>query len=450
MNEDFELPNLKKKEEETIEQPVPNNENQVLEEKIEIPQEYYDKLNKEKEERLQALAKKEEEHQATTQAGGTIFLIFLSFIVCGFLLYGMNNIDKLLIIGLPVYTILGSIVSGKTHKEDSKFGTSILISGMIGALICFILAMRDRNNSDITIYYAYAFFAVAFVGYVLSIVIIKLLFNKDVKALGKIFFVLVIAAILGVPYYFYSNNKADFIETVFLGKNGKEIVAESEKDYIERILKNRYGYGFTCEDKKKNYIDDLTHRRLSIRRCNSDASINLEVMSLFYDEDKKLYIVRDSYLDDSYINPFREELQTELNNALGSTSVKVGFYPDNKCYFIGDCDNNSNYEKEIELDNLYNYSSALKLQEYVGIDTVEFFNKYSFNYEIIVRGNYSDAENFEDKTNIIIDYLEQKGIKNKKGFTIAFRDIAIKSDVYKVSGKADSNGSFRNYQIVND
>ena len=253
MNEDFELPNLKKNEEETIEQPVPNNENQVLEEKIEIPQEYYDKLNKEKEERLQALAKKEEEHQATTQAGGTIFLIFLSFIVCGFLLYGMNNIDKLLIIGLPVYTILGSIVSGKTHKEDSKFGTSILISGMIGALICFILAMRDRNNSDTTIYYAYAFFAVAFVGYVLSIVIIKLLFNKDVKALGKIFFVLVIAAILGVPYYFYSNNKADFIETVFLGKNGKEIVAESEKDYIERILKNRYGYGFTCEDKKKNY-----------------------------------------------------------------------------------------------------------------------------------------------------------------------------------------------------
>ena len=92
MNEDFELPNLKKNEEETIEQPVPNNENQVLEEKIEIPQEYYDKLNKEKEERLQALAKKEEEHDNNVQKGSTILLIILSLLVCGGLLYGMEHL----------------------------------------------------------------------------------------------------------------------------------------------------------------------------------------------------------------------------------------------------------------------------------------------------------------------------------------------------------------------
>ena len=50
----------------------------------------------------------------------------------------------------------------------------------------------------------------------------------------------------------------------------------------------------------------------------------------------------------------------------------------------------------------------------------------------------------------IVDILEQKGLKNYKGFNITMRDTSIIKDVYKVSGKADASGSFRNYQVVND
>lgn len=450
MNDDFELPNLKKNEEETIEQPVSNNENQVLEEKIEIPQEYYDKLNKEKEERLQALAKKEEEHDINVQKGSTILLIILSLLVCGGLLYGMNNYNNMLIIGLPLYVILGSIISGYNKKEDSKFGVSVLISCMGGALVCFILAMQDKTKADNIIYYAYAFFVVAFVGYILSIVIIKLLYNKEVKALGKIFYLAIIVGIFVIPYYFYTNKKSEFMNTVFLIKPGI-ITAPTEKDYIENVLEYRYGYKFVCEDKKKNYIDDLTHRRLSIRQCNGiDDNTKVEVMSLFYDEDKNQFIIRDSYLDNAYINPLKNELEDSIKKALLATSVNVGLYPDKACYFIGDCKNDSNYEKEIEIDNLHKYSDSLKLQDYVGINSVDFFNKYTFNYDIVVRGNYSTDELFNEKIDSIVNILQQKGLKNKKGFTITFKDTTIKSDVYKVVGKSTGNENFSNYQVVED
>ena len=452
MNDDFELPSLKKEEEEqneNVEQQV-QNEQPVEQEKIEIPQEYYDKLDKEKEARLQELAKKDEARIDTAKSGGTILLIIISFIVCGGLLYGMNNYKNILIIGLPIYVILGSIISGSSKKEDSKFGVSILVSCMIGALICFIIAMSDKTRADTIIYYAYAFFAVAFGGYILSLAINKLLFNKDVKALGKIFYIAIIAAVFFGPYYFYTNKKSEFLNTFFIG-DPKIVVAESEKDYIERVLKYRYGYKYTCEEKKKNYIDDLTHRRLSIRQCSSsDADIKLEVMSLYYDEDNHQYIIRDSYLDNAYINPLKKELEESINSAIGSKSVDIGFYPDSKCYFIGDCKNDSSYDKEMNLDNLHKYSDSLQLQDYVGINSVDFFNKYTFNYDIVIRGNYSTAEPFEDRINTIIEILEQKGLKNKKGFTITFKDTSIKSDVYKIAGKSDGSGSFKNYQVVND
>ena len=448
MNNDFELPILKKNDEEDnkVQQQEQNTSSNETE-KIEIPQEYYDKLTKEKEERLQELAKKEEEHQMSVQSGGTIGLIILSFIFLFGLLYGMVHFNKLLILGIPLYVVLGTIVSSASKKENSKFPVSILVSCMIGALVSFILAMKDKNTADKYIYYAYGLFIIAFLGYVLALSLVKLLFDKNVKALGKIASLIIIVLILGGPYYLYTNYKADFITYVFREKT--VVGAVTEQEYIERVLKNRYDYKFICDGTKKNYIDDLTHRRLSVIQCRGDNDVKLEVMSLYYDEDNKQYIVRDSYLDTTYINPLRKELESSIKGAILSSSVKIGLYPDSKCYFIGDCKNNSNYEKETDLDTLHKYSDELRLQEYIGIDSVEFFNRYGFEYEVVVRGNYSSETNFENMVESITTILEQKGIKNKKGFTITIKDSSVLEDVCIATGEADSSGSFKNFKIKN-
>ncbi len=445
-NKDIEMPTLKNEEEEVKEEQVVQENNLN---KIEIPQEYYDKLEKEKEQRLQDLAKKEEEHKENVQSGGTVILIIFSFIVVFGLLYGMLHFNRLLIIGIPIYIVLGTIISTSSKKENSKFGVSLLVSGMIGALIFFLLAMGNKNTSDKYIYYAYALFVVAFVGYILSLVLVKLLFDKNVKALGKIFYFLIIAAIFGCPYYLYSNYKDLFMKYVF--KETEVVGAATEEEYIEKVLANRYDTKFACNGPKKNFIDDITHRRASTITCSSlDGNIELEVMSLYYDEDNKQYIIRDSYIDTTYITPLTKELEESIKGVVSSKSVKISLYPSNKCYFIGDCENDKNYDKEMNLDNLHKYSDELRLKEYIGITGVEFFNKYQFEYNIIIRGNYSEAENFESMISAVVDILEQKGLKNKKGFTITIKDTSVVQDVYKVVGKADNNGSFRNYEVENN
>ena len=450
MNNDFEMPSLKKEEEDINSQEQMQNEQGFNQQKIEIPQKYYDKLDKEKEERLQALAKKEEEHQTTVQSGGMVILIILSFIICFGLLYGMLHVNKLLILGLPIYVVLGSLISGSANKENSKFGVSILVSCMLGALVCFILGMSNKAASDKYIYYAYAFFAVAFMGYSLSMAIIKLLFDKEVKAMGKLFSLLVIALVFGVPFYFYNTKKIDFMSIVF--KETKVIGAATQEEYIEKVLKNRYGIGFTCDnDAKKNYIDAVTHKRTMVLPCASDdGRVKSDVMSLFYDEDNKQYIVKDFYINNTYVDPLRKELQTAINGAVSSKSVSVAFFPDNKCFFIGDCEGDKEYEKEMDLDNLHKYSDELRLQDYIGINNIDFFNKYKFEYDVVVKSSYAANEDFELMVKNIVDILEQKGLKNYKGFNITMRDTSIIKDVYKVSGKADASGSFRNYQVVND
>ena len=51
--------------------------------------------------------------------------------------------------------------------------------------------------------------------------------------------------------------------------------------------------------------------------------------------------------------------------------------------------------------------------------------------------------------NKITDLLDQKGLRNTRGYTIIIRDSSIVKDVYKVTGDLKSI-DFKNYKVVND
>ena len=447
MNNNFEMPSLKKNEEESKQGEQIRDKGNNNQEKIEIPQEYYDKLNKEKEERLQQLAKKEEDKETTKQSGSTIFLIIINLIIIFGLLYAMLHYNRLILLGIPVYLVIGTLISGVKNKENSKFGVSLLVGCMAGALLGFVLAMNNKTDSDSYIYYAYAFFIVAFLGYVLSTAILKVFYDKNVKALGKIFCLMVVVLVLGGPYYFYTSRKDDFMKYVF--REDGVVGASSEKEYAEKTLKNRYGNVFICDGSKKNYIDDITHRRLSIIGCHStDNAMELEVRSTLYNEDTKQYIIKDNYLDEKYIKPLKQELINDIKGIIPSNSVAIGIYPDNKCYFIGDCENDHDYQSEMNLNNLQKYSEELRLKDYLDLSPAEFFNKYSFEYNIVIRGNYSSSEDFVSFVNKIAENFDNKGLKNTKGFTITIKDNSVVKDVFKVGAKTKTD-SFKDYQAMN-
>ncbi len=443
MDGNFEMPNLKKSEEEKNEQVV-NNPN-----KVEIPQEYYDKLQKEKEARLEQLEKRQVEIEMNKQSGATLLLIILNIIVFFALVYGMNNINRWLVIGIPIYIILGTIISCMNKKEESKFSITILVSCMIGALVGFLVVI-GANKGGFDVYYAFAVGVVGFLGYILSLAITKLMTDSKAAALQKIFYIIIIGGILGVPYYFYTNYKTDFMGIIFSGSGEKEVLeAKTEEDFIERTLKNRYGYKFICNGQKKKYIDDITHRRVTTIDCsNEENNVTISVMSLLYDEDNNKYIVKDNYLDNTYIIPLESELIESIKNALSTKTVTIGFYPKNKCYFIGDCVNDDNYQNEMNLDNLYKYSVDLRLEDYLGLDKKGFFNKYGFEYNIILKDNYSMEADFISMVNSVINIMSEAGLENNGGFTITIKDSYAYKEVFKVIGKASADKSFNNYNIV--
>ena len=445
MKNDFELPNLKNNEEE-------NNENQpvnegVKQDKIEIPQEYYDKLNKEKEQRLQELAIKEQAREENKQNGGVAFMIIINGLILFVLLYAMLNINKIFFLVIPAYIILGSIISYSNKKENSKFGVSILVGGMIGALISFLLGMSNKSNSNTYIYYAFVLFFVTFFGQLLSF-LITMLMNDKSTGIRKMLSLIVIIGIIAGPFYGAYQHKEMFDKYIFA--SGGQVEASTEEEYIEKTLKNRYGNEFVCDGEKKHYLDDVTHRKLTTIGCHTnDNEMELEVRSIVYNEDKKQYIVRDNYIDEKYIKPLKAELVNAMKEAIVSKSVSIGIYPENKCFFIGDCENNKDYQKEMNLDNLFKYSDELRLKNYLSMSSVDFFNNYQFDYNIVIKGNYSNVENFEEMINKITDLLDQKGLRNTRGYTIIIRDSSIVKDVYKVTGDLKSI-DFKNYKVVND
>ena len=439
-NNDFEMPDLKENELDE------NKENQnELKERIEIPKEYYEKLEKEKVERLAAQEKKEKEEESTKNSGGTFLLIIINALLIFGLLYAMTKYNNYIIFAIPIYIILGTIISSTSKKKDTTFNVSILVGGMISAVICFIVSMSKKEMETAFIYYATASFIVAFIGYLISSIITKIITDKEnVKAMHKIFYFIVIVAIIGLPYYYYKNNTEDFMRIVF--NNDKVVIANDEISFITSTLRNRYHIDFTCSDKAKNHKDSINHTRITERECwTNNKETTITVFSTMYNDAEKEFIIKDSYLDDLYITPAKDELEKKIKEITQANQVAISLYPKNKCYFIGDCESNDNYEKEIKLDNLYKYSKDLLLYEYLNMSKEEFINNYGFKIIVTIRGVYTGTlENeLESFANSSLDILNELGYKNNKGFMLVIKDSATVTDAYKIDVKAN-NGKFIN------
>jgi uncharacterized protein YacL len=128
---------------------------------------------------------------------------------------------------------------------------------MISAVICFIVTMMNKDLADTYIYFAFASFVVAFLGYALSSIITKIMTDKEnVKALQTIFFVLIIVAMIGVPYYFYSTKKDEFMKLVFNMSDME--AANTEEGYIICNAENYKRIFHRGKSKSHNIYNILT------------------------------------------------------------------------------------------------------------------------------------------------------------------------------------------------
>ncbi len=445
------MPKLKKNEEEEVQ--VESKVNNSSQEKIEIPVEYYQKIEKEKQERLKKLEEEERKNEEVKGSGATFIQIILNALIFFGLLYFMINTSKYAIFAIPGYIVLVSIFTSISKKKENNYNVTVLVGGMLLALICFIVAMSNKEKEDLFIYYALASAVVGFVGYVLSSIICKLICDsKNIKALETIFYILILAAMVGAPYYFYTNYKEDFIRYVFNEEN--VIEATTEEEFIISNLKNRYHLDVTCSGGVKNYMDQIYKRIVTSRTCNI-ADRDVTVNSIAYDTTNVEYIVKDSLLDDLYIKDIKKELKDKIADMVNSNKVTISLYPDNKCYFIGDCENdsndkNSNYKNEIKIENLYTYGRELELEQYLNLSKEEFFNKYGFRIYILVKADFLvlDTNYLENLTNSIIDLLTKNGYKNVKGFEIILEDSETLENVYHIKGNANSDQTFTDYELI--
>ena len=438
MDDKFDLPDLKENEENI------NNENNqnIIQEKIEIPQEYYDKLEKEKQERLAKQEEISKQEEATKGSGSTFVLIIINALIIFALLFAMVNYSHYLIFAFPVYILIGTISSCKSKGKESNFNVAILVGGMISAVVSFIVTMINEDLTDTYIYYAFASFVVAFLEYVLSTIITKIMIDKEnVKAVQTIFYLLIVGAMIGVPYYFYNTKKADFMKIVFQVREDE--VANTEEEVILGTLKNRYKQDFTCNGKVSNHIDSFTHHRFTERTCSVDG-IEFTVLSTIYDEVNNKYIIKDGLLDELYIVKAKEELAAKIKSVSEAKLVEISLYPENKCYFIGDCESNKNYEKEMNIDNLYKYSKELKLDNYIGLSKEEFINNYKFRLMVSIKGDYGayGEDTLKEIVDQILNVLNSIKYKNTSGYIVEIRDAKAYSTIYRVNGKTNSENTF--------
>lgn len=446
----FDLPDLKENEKDNE---TPQEEKKQI---IEIPQEYYDKLEKEKKEKEEALkenAKREEEkRQAKKNGSKSLFFIILNLVVFLGLLYATVNINNLIIVGILVYIILYSIFKAVTEKEENDAALSILISGMMGAIITFIISSIKVDLQDLYTYYAVACAVIAFGGLIIANIVTSIvLHHKEMKALQTLGYGLFFVLLLGGPYLLYKKYPEQFVEYVF--HSTSEVVAETEDEFILKTLKRRYGQDFTCDNDIKNQINEQK-QKMTVRTCMDSQKREFFVTSIEYSQNDVLYTIQDEYIDLIYLNGIKDELTKEIMNITGAQKVAVSLYPKEKCKLIGDCVDTDefyeNYEKENDRVALYEASNTLSLKKYMDLNAKDFVNEYGFGVSIAVYNNYGDAmsSSYEATVNSILDSLNTSGFENKVGYKISLRNSDdLKQIVYAVNGKASDDGTFKDPQI---
>ncbi len=434
-----------------VEEQNPTPENKPI---IEIPQEYYDKLEKERQEKEEAAkveAQKAEEEQAVNEKSNKIFLgAFLSAIVFLILLYLMVNKNHLFIVGLPIYIIVFAAIKASSEKSESTAPMSILIGGIIAVALAFVGSLVIKAQEDFFKYATTASIALALVGTILASITTNLIAKKgETKALGTIGYLLFYVVLFGGSFFAYKKFPEQVLKYVFNEKN--TIVAVTEEEFINKTLKNRYGIDFICDQEFHNYIDE-DNNRVKKTTCHDSSGVEFEVTSYEYSVKDVEYIVQDTYVDAKFLSDVKSEIANEVKLLTNANSVSVLIYPEKYCAFVGDCVAETeqylgNIEEESKTENRYNYSKNLDLKKYMNLSPQEFVNEFGMGYSITLYGSYSGLvdSKYLDTTTSVLNNLNTSGYKNKNGFMITLKqDDEFRQIAYRAMGEKSSDGLFKN------
>lgn len=471
-NNDFfnDLPNLNKEANNTPPMPqspelpsMVNTQNTPPQEKplIEIPQAYYDKLAAEQAEaaakEAETIRKQEEAAEASNTASKNIFLTTLCAIITFVCLYCAINITEIAILVIPIYIILGTIISVVKAKKETSFPVTVLIGGMIVAVVTFILSMLQEDQMDMWTYYAVAGAVVAFVGLITGNIITKFIVDrKNIKAIQCLGYLLYFVALVAVPAFLYTNYREEFYKFVFQKQTVVE--AETEEEFVMKTIKNRYGVEFVCDETKTKHEHTVEKRKAVKRTCKDSYGNTATIYSIAYNEGSNEYIVIDDYINVAILNNSRKTIGTDLINQIGASEMKIYYYPKENCTFVGDCVDNDdyfeNYQKENDINNQFKVSTELNLQKYLKLNYKDFVNQYEFKIVFNIVGKYSEQTDYNGIVNNILNKLNQQGYKNNYGYIITINnDISsngfeLAEVVYQVTGDTNPEKTFKDPQVV--
>ena len=150
----------------------------------------------------------------------------------------MTKYNKLIIIAMPLYFILYTFIKASKEKKECTASISVLIGGIVSAVVCFIAAgFINENLRDYYDYYAVASVVSAFVGMFISNIITQLVANKEnIKALQTLAYISFFVLLFGGSYVLYLKYPEQILRYVFMQKT--EILAETEEEFIIKTLKN--------------------------------------------------------------------------------------------------------------------------------------------------------------------------------------------------------------------
>lgn len=440
-----------------LESNLPNMSNQLptvaFQTELGIPQE--NKINNEQPEtpveEVQPVQPKEE--------GGltkkVIPMIIINAIVIFALFYCTVNKNTLISIGVPIYILLGSIFFAILDKKKSEFPTSVVIGGMVSAVVCFVVSMLFEEQMDLWTYYTSACALTGIIGLIISNIVTNILTNiKNIKALQTIGYLIIFAIIFGGPYLAYQKWPTEFNQYIFYQPN--EVIAETYEEYVTKTLKARYNVDFNCDFQKKSYHKTEKNEIMTTLTCKTsviDTPINIRTIP--YNESKVQYTVIDDFLDQVYLKEIKTLISNKVKQLTGATSVITYLYPKDKCIFAGDCadckDYYDNYSKINDSKNRFEISSSINVSKYMGLSTEEFITKFinDNEYKIIlnIKGtydkDYTDFNTLQQKT---LTGLNELKLQNTYGYEITFFDTSktsFETKVHNTIGQTNDTKEFK-------
>ncbi len=434
-----------------------SNENKTI---IEIPQSYYDKVAKEQQEKAATEARQAEERVAVQQAAsetqGILFAAFINAIIIFGGLYCTVNISLYIFIVVPVALIFLSLFFSFKDREKNNYPASIMVGGIIGGVLSFVISMLNEDTADLYMYFAIACTVLGFAGFAVSSIIQKYVTKgKEIKALETIGYLIFFAALVGVPYWYAKKNKEEFYKIIF--HTQVEVEATTEDEFVKKTMKARYNIEFTCKKTRKG-INENSRPQKTREECTDSNGHIFNITSIAYNEGSNQYVVTDTYLDSILINPVKKNINETVKSATNVIDVTSSLYPEENCFFYGDCvdcdEYFKRYAKENDIERQYTISSSANYEKYLNENPQKFVNDRKFKYIINIYGSFND-NTYKTAVDATLKVLNDNGYKNNFGFIINLYNVigsdydqAFKRLAYKVKGETNSSKLFGSYESL--